>query len=332
MRINNKHLKVARGSLTIEAALVLPIFIYIIIAFVYFLQIIGVQENLQNAITETGFFTAKYAYVYDYISEYEQEEESQDENTEDNKNTKDSKNINDNKNTEENKNDLNKEKEEKSEENTKSKLESSMEAIIAKGIDSTYYKLKMQDYLDVNKINHSCIDNGFDGVHTYLSSFLREDDAIDIILTYNIKLPLLFINIDAIPIMQRVRMRGWNGHKVAAKNSPSDTTDENEEMVYITETGTVYHLYKDCTYLNLSIKEVNFDQIENLRNKSGGKYKKCSICGDSGNSSGQVYITDTGDRYHWNLNCSGLKRTIITIPKSEVGDRSLCSRCAARDK
>lgn len=316
MRINSKSLKVARGSLTVEAALVLPIFIYIIIAFVYFLQIIGIQENLQNAITETGFFTAKYAYVYDYLNEYEQNNDSQNDAQKEN--------------SEEDKD--NSEKEEESEENTKSKLESSIEAVIAKGIDSAYYKIKMQDYLDVNKINHSCIENGFDGVHTYLSSFMREDDAIDIILTYNIKLPLLFINLDEIPVMQRVRMRGWNGHEVAVKNAPSETTDENEEMVYITETGIVYHLYKDCTYLDLSIKEVNFNQIENLRNNSGGKYKKCSLCGDNVNESGQVYITDTGDRYHWNLNCSGLKRTIITIPKSEVGDRGLCSRCAARDK
>ncbi|MGB8452708.1 MAG: TadE family protein [Anaerocolumna sp.] len=320
MRINNRFLKVTRGSLTIEAALVLPVFIYIIIAFVYFLQIIGIQENLQNAITETGFFAAKYAYVYDYINEYGQEDESQNENNDSEKD-----------NSVEN----NHETEDEPEEfigNTSGKVGSGIEEVIAKGIDSSYYKVKMQDYIDIYKINHSCIENGFNGVHTYLSSFMKEDDAIDIIVTYNIKLPLLFINIDPIPVMQRVRMRGWNGYEVAAKNSPADTTDENPEMVYITQTGTVYHLYKDCTYLNLSIKEAGVDQIANLRNSSGGKYKKCSLCGDRVNASGQVYITDTGDRYHWDLNCSGLKRSIITIPKSDVGDRSLCSRCAAREK
>ncbi len=318
MGINKNYLRVVRGSLTVEAALVLPIFIYVIIAFLYFLQIIRMQENLQNAITETGFYTAKYAYVYDYLMEYEKEDDSGNKKTEENKEESE---AGDNKGKE-------------SEDNTEKKLEASIEAVIAKSIDSTYYKVKMQDYLDINKINRSCIENGFAGVHTYLSGFMKEDDAVDIILTYNIRLPLLFINIKDIPVMQRVRMRGWNGHEVAAKNSSSGTADENQEMVYITETGTVYHLYKDCTYLNLSINEVDFNQLDILRNDSGGKYKKCSLCGDGADASGRktVYITGTGDRYHWNLNCSGLKRTIFTIPISEVGDRSLCTRCAAKNK
>ncbi len=316
MKRKKHFLKVTRGSLTVEAALVLPVFIYIIITFMYFLQVIRIQENLQHAITETGYYAAKYAYVYDYILEYEAD-------------------VPDNNETDEHKGetDLEDGQEEDTGENRKSQLESTLETVIAKSIDSAYYKVKMQDYLDINIINHSCVENGIDGIHTYLSGFMKEDDAVDIILTYDIRLPLLFINPEDIPVMQRVRLRGWNGHKVDAKNSSPDTGNDNEEMVYITETGTVYHLYKDCTYLNLSIREADIGQIDALRNDSGGKYKKCSLCGDSG-TSGQktVYITDTGDRYHYSLNCSGLKRTIITIPISEIGDRNLCSRCGARNK
>ncbi len=314
--MKKKLLKVTCGSLTVEAALVLPVFIFIIIAFMYFLQIIRIQENIQNAITETGYFTAKYAYVYDYVMKYEKEGSAG------------------YKNIDEKEAEYETEGKEKSQENSASILDSSMEAAIAMGIDSTYYKVKLGEYLNVTNINHSCIENGFNGVHTYLSGFMREDNAIDIIVTYNIRLPLLFINIKDIPVMQRVRMRGWNGHEVTAKNPSSDTDQENPEMVYITETGTVYHLYKDCTYLKLSIKEVDFDQIAFLRNDSGGKYKKCSLCSDNGDVSGHktVYITNTGDRYHYNLSCSGLKRTIITIRISETGDRSLCTRCKAKKK
>jgi hypothetical protein len=193
----------------------------------------------------------------------------------------------------------------------------------------------MQDYLDVSTINRFCIKNGFDGIHTYLSGFLKEDHAIDIILSYDIKLPLLFLEIQDIPVMQRVRLRGWNGHQVAKKNetSNSPTPDgDNEKMVYITDTGTVYHLYQDCTYLKLSIRDTNLGQVGNLRNEAGGKYTECNLCKDTVSGTQTVYITDSGDRYHWHLACSGLKRTIITIPISKTGGRNLCSRCKVRSE
>ncbi len=314
MRINKK-ITVIHGSLTVEAALVLPVFIYIIIAFIYFLQIIRLQESLQNAITESGLFSAKYAYVYDYVTEYGKE----DTNHPDTKEMTETNVIG-----------------ETPGEDTENNLPSSVEEVIAKTLDSAYYKVKMQDYLDISTINRFCIKNGFDGIHTYLSGFLKDDNAIDIIVSYDINLPLMFFHIQDIPVMQRVRLRGWNGHRVALKNEssdPSSPSEDNEKMVYITETGTVYHLYRDCTYLRLSIREVNIGQVGNLRNEAGGKYTECNLCKDSAADGIQtVYITDSGDRYHWNLACSGLKRTVITIPISQVGDRNLCSRCRVRSE
>lgn len=301
MKINRISDRKTQGSLTVEAALVLPVFIYAVIAFVYFLQIIGLQENLQNAITETGYFAAKYAYVYDYLLNYKDTEpDNKEEST-----------ISE------------------GEYEQQEGIDTSIDTIIARTIDSAFYKVKMQDYLDTKSINQSCIKDGFLGIHTYMSSYMAEADSVDLILIYNVKLPLLFIKLDTIQMVQRVRLRGWSGHKVSLKNTPTETNEGNEDTVYITENGTVYHLTKNCTHLALSIKEALFEQIEGLRNDSGGKYKKCELCGDKGNMADQnsVYITNTGDRYHWDLDCSGLKRTIIAILLSEVGDRSLCKRC-----
>jgi hypothetical protein len=54
-----------KASMTVEASLVLPLFILFMIAFVYFIQIITVQEQIQESITKTGMSLAKLAYVYD---------------------------------------------------------------------------------------------------------------------------------------------------------------------------------------------------------------------------------------------------------------------------
>ena len=101
---------------------------------------------------------------------------------------------------------------------------------------------------------------------------------------------------------------------------------EDDETVYVTETGLVYHRDYHCSYLDLSIHLVSMQEISSLRNKSGGKYYPCEHCAEQ--SVGMVYITENGDRYHNSLSCSGLKRTIYAVPLSEVAGKGACSRCS----
>jgi hypothetical protein len=298
LKINSALKRKAGASLTVEAALVLPIFIYAIAAFIYLIQIFFLQEYLQKGITETGYYCTKYAYVYNYLLNYD---ESQ-----------------------------NKEEEEGS-----SDIEAGIDTVIAHSIDSVFYKIKLQDYVNVDKVNQFCIKNGYFGINTILSSYMEEDEVVDIVLSYDIKLPLLFIKLDNMQMIQRVRMRGWSGHKVPPKITPGEESEDKDgdekdgQTVYITENGTVYHLTKECSHLKLSIQKVAFSMIDSLRNESGGKYKKCAVCGGNQKPSNQdsVYITDEGDCYHKSLDCSGLKRTIIEVLLSEVGSRRPCQRC-----
>jgi hypothetical protein len=325
------------GSLTIETALVLPIFMYAIITFIYFLQIIGIYEDIQYAITETGYYTAKYAYVYDYILHYKEDSQEEQATLQEEQATLQEEQAT----LQEEQDSLLEEQYALQEEQPNSykeqdslyinnnirDLESSLDAIIANSINSTYYKLKMRDYIKEERLNQSCIQGGYEGIQTYLSTFMKDDNFVDIIVVYRVKLPLLFFDLDSFPVIQRVRMRGWNGYRVAVKNSDSDSSEKNES-VYITEHGSVYHITKECTHLTFSIQEINVHQINQYRNESGGKYNECRLC-DSNvtNSYEQVFITKTGNRYHYSLTCSGLKRNIITISISNIGERNLCSRC-----
>ena len=100
---------------------------------------------------------------------------------------------------------------------------------------------------------------------------------------------------------------------------------EEDETVYVTETGLVYHKDYHCTYLDLSIRMVQGKEISGLRNESGGRYYACEHCGGKGG--GSAYITDYGDRYHSSLSCSSLKRTVYAVPLSEVIGKGACSKC-----
>jgi hypothetical protein len=123
-------------------------------------------------------------------------------------------------------------------------------------------------------------------------------------------------------MINRLRTRAWTGFDSA---KAATTKESEEEIVYVAETGTVYHKSRACTHIKLSIRSTSLANIENERSKDDSKYKKCDNCGSK--AKGTVYITDYGDRYHSSLSCSGLKRTISAVPISQVGDKGACSRC-----
>lgn len=283
--INHRKLE---GSLTVEAALVLPIFIYFMIAFIYILQILSIHEHIQNAITEIGYETTRYAYVYHRIEEYQGDEERD--------------------------GDL--------DEVSEDSFFQNIDIIFTRGIGSTYYKMQLNKYLDEEFINNSCVKDGMSGITTYLSSFMEYEDTIDIIVQYKIKIPFVYLN--EIPMMQRIRLKGWNGWQVYIKSDE----DENEEEVYVAHSGTVYHKSKNCTYINIKVEEIPFMSIPITTNKSGETYSECNICikGQIVNTA-NVYITSTGNKYHILLKCSSLKRTIRVISIHDVGSLRPCSRC-----
>lgn len=118
------------------------------------------------------------------------------------------------------------------------------------------------------------------------------------------------------------RVRKWTGYDVT--NLQGNQGDE--EWVYITPTGESYHTNPNCSYLNLKIMSAVSSKIDNYRNNSGEIYRPCEKCEDI-TLTGICFYTEYGNRYHTTLNCSGLKRTIMTIPISEVGSRHLCNKC-----
>ncbi len=277
------------GSITVEAAFVVPLFLYFILAFLYFIQIYMLQEYIQSAITGMGLDFAKTAYVYEDFT-----------------GVTDAMNFDATVFGEE--------------------LEIGLGDFAGAFVDQTVLKTVSTPLLNTDFINHSCIRNGFQGISFEASSILKEEGCIDIVVSYQVIPPLRLLPIQSMKLLQRVRLRGWTGREVAATYSLTEEEGE-QERVYVTETGKVYHKSASCSHIHLSIQAVN-GIPDSRRNSSGGKYYPCKeCCKGKEDPSGMFFITEDGSSYHTDRSCSALKRTVRQIPISEVGSRTPCKRC-----
>lgn len=165
-----------------------------------------------------------------------------------------------------------------------------------------------------------------DGTISLWKSNFVQDEIIDLAVTYEAKNTYTILPVPKVKAALRARVRAWTGRDGNGKggDAADGEAGEQEEMVYVTATGTVYHKDENCTHIKLSIRTVAKETAAHLRNKSGGKYHACERCGGSGDN---VYITDYGDRYHSSLGCSGLKRSVLKVPASQVEDWRACSKC-----
>lgn len=118
-------------------------------------------------------------------------------------------------------------------------------------------------------------------------------------------------------------MHKWIGYDLTGSEATGTTA---EEMVYLTENGSVYHTSRSCSYLNPNVESVSANQAALMKNGEGENYTPCRICGGQ---SVIVYITGDGNRYHSSITCGGLKRTVDCVTKTRAREmgKHACSRC-----
>jgi len=156
-----------------------------------------------------------------------------------------------------------------------------------------------------------------------LEHTINSGDEIVSLYSYQAMSPLFeYVGFDKANTVVVVKARKWTGYDLLCGNSNYDV----EEYVYVTEEGSVYHKSRDCKHLQISIDVIDEESICEQRNSSGGKYYPCEKCA-SGNSSGLVFYTKDGKKYHNSAGCSSLKRTIKTISIKDVGDKPPCKNC-----
>ena len=177
----------------------------------------------------------------------------------------------------------------------------------------------VMDELKGDETAEFLVDGGKNGLSFLLSHYAPEEETIYVTARYTVKIPFLAM-MPGIPVYQGTAHRVWTGRIM------EESTEE--ELVYVTENSKVYHTHLSCGSLSLSIKEIPKVSLSSARNSSGEIYRACEFCGAG--SGERVFVSVYGNRYHFDRNCSGLKRTVSTIPVSEIGERTLCKRCAKK--
>lgn len=178
----------------------------------------------------------------------------------------------------------------------------------------------------------SHIKKGASGFSFAGSSLYGEGAEIRIRVSYSYVFDDGLFRVGAIPVTQQVVARGFSGVKRTKDGDDGDDEEEEKNIVFVAESGTVYHRKSDCTYLKPRIERISPDEVSGRRNASGAKYYACEVCG-SQNAGASVYITPYGTRYHTTISCRELLRTYTEMTEEEAIAKGLraCSKCGGAE-
>ena len=109
----------------------------------------------------------------------------------------------------------------------------------------------------------------------------------------------------------------WTGTKI------DHASINDASWVYVTPNQSVFHLNRNCSHLKLSVKLLHVLEWKSIKDL----YRSCDHCAKGERPGTAIYVTEQGDCYHLRLDCSGLKRTIYMIKRSQAENIKTCSRC-----
>lgn len=206
-------------------------------------------------------------------------------------------------------------------------------SVVRQIADGSFYSLTMKKYLDSEWLGRSCVIGGYSGLSFYGSEFMEDGESIKIIISYRIQIPFPIFSFLSFPLRQQISSRAFIGSYDGSGTgglTEDKESGEEDEQVYITETGTKYHKSEDCTYLKPDISCVKFGELTDRRNASGAKYYACERCMARGGEPDLCYITGEGTRYHKAVSCPGLKRTVsaISLRRAREMGKTPCSKCS----
>lgn len=157
----------------------------------------------------------------------------------------------------------------------------------------------------------------------------KDGDAIRLKVRYRVKpVNVLF------PYRQnyyclKIVYQNWVGE--GKQQKPEQQQDEaKEQSAYLADNATVYHLDKNCTYINIKVTAVMGNKVGEERNAGGAKYYPCEFCEPVIKENVAVYTTKYGTRYHALSTCSAIERNPQECSLEEAKKKYRgCKKCSA---
>ena len=214
------------ASVTLEAALILPFFLFAMLSLMSLFEALRVQSVLQAALHHAGREVSVLAFDAKFIAESINEDMSRELSAD------------------------------------------------AKGFTSAacyvYASNGAREYVRENLKGDGSITGGISGISFLFETPYDENYSIDLIARYSIEPFFIPGEIVSIPMEIRYFSHAWMGY-AGGKISEADDSG-NEEIVYITQTGSAYHRDATCTYLKPSVSGTDLSGIGSKRNRSGAVY------------------------------------------------------------
>lgn len=193
--------------------------------------------------------------------------------------------------------------------------------------DSAVTYFMVQSYLDPSSILETPVLDG----EIYIAPLnLTSEGEVGLEAVYTTHPYFNCFGLSDIRMEARYYGHDWSGFAIASPEEEDDKEDEDPDVYIAKRAGAVYHTDKGCSYLTRNIHDCPYLEIEDKRNSGGARLYPCKTCG--GGTSGTVYYTDYGRRYHSSPDCHQLTRDIITLKKSAAEEQgyTLCTTCAGK--
>lgn len=290
-----------KGTITIETALVLPLFLFAVLTFCYLFQVMEFQLKLQAALNQAAEQTASYGYLLGRVAEVTEQKAE--------------------------------EFLEKTELFSKNGLLSLDDAgdkvikLLYTAPAETVLGHLTAMYMDMEDAGLLRVDGGWEGI-SFAGSCLRDEERCVVVSArYKIEVPFIPESAAEIEVCQNAVCRLHCGDRDYIPLPGKDDAKETGIVYYVTPSGSVYHLHRDCRYLRIEVLSTQKENLATLRNSSGGKYYPCRRCVKGAEEGDMVFYTKSGSSYHSTRNCSSLTRTVLERTKEEIVGLPPCSIC-----